>query len=74
MSKRKGKGDGRSQKGGNVEAPPNTVQEFPPNKSLDSKICALEGANLRQLRDGLGLCSAGIIQPGEDNAKRSGTQ
>ena len=32
---------------------------------LDSKICAIDGTNLRQLRDGLGICSPGIIIPEE---------
>ena len=55
-----------------VEAPHLTVQESPQTHSLDSKICALDGTNLTQLRDGLCLCSPGIVEPGKDNAKRSG--
>ena len=48
---------------------PNTVQEFASIHSLDSKICVLEGGNLRQLRDGLGLCSPAIIQPEQRQRK-----
>ena len=70
--KGKGKGDGTGLKGGNwenSEAPPNAVRGFSPKQSLDSKICGLEGTNLRQLRDGLGLCSPAIIQPGKRQRK-----
>ena len=66
----KGKGKGKGQKGGNVEASINTVRETSLNQSLDSKICVLDGTNLRQLRDGLGLCSPVIIQPGERQCKK----
>ena len=68
-------GGAKGQKGGShptVEAPRQTVRGFPKNHSLDSKIRALDGENLRQLRGGLCLCSPGIAGPGEDNVKRSG--
>ena len=65
----KGNGKGNGQKGDNGEAPPNTAQETSTNQSIVSKSCVLGGANLRQLRDGLGLCSPGIIQPGERQRK-----
>ena len=42
------------------------------NPFLDSKICVLDGTNLTQLRDGLGLCSPGIILLGKDDPKWSG--
>ena len=37
----------------------------PTTHSMDNKICVLDGTNLRQLRDGLSLCSPGIVEPGE---------
>ena len=40
---------------------------------LESKICALDGTDLGHLRGGLGLCSSGIILPGKDNPKCSGS-
>ena len=36
---------------------------------LENKICVLDGSNLRTLRDGLGLCSPGIITPGGRQSK-----
>ena len=44
---------------------PQAVAEFTPTHSIDRKICALGGTNLRQLRDGLGLCPPGIIETAE---------
>ena len=70
--KGKGKCDGKGLKGDSqktAEAPPNTVQEFSTSQSLHSKICVLRGTDLRKLRDGLGLCSPGIIQPEERQRK-----
>ena len=68
----KSRGDAKGQKGGSqptVEAPILTVQEFSKNQSLDSKISALDGTNLRHLRDGLGPCSPGIVGPGKRQRK-----
>ena len=39
------------------------------NPFLDSKICVLDGTNLRHLRGGLGICSPGIILPGKRQPK-----
>ena len=51
------------------EAPP-PVQEFPPTThSIDSKIRVLDGTNFRQLRDRLGLCPPGIIEPAKRLSK-----
>ena len=49
--------------------PPNAVREFYQNQSLDSKICVLDGTNLRHLREGLCLCSPAIIQLGKRQRK-----
>ena len=68
----KGRGDAKGQKGDSQptsEAPHLTAQEFSKNKSSDSKICVLDGTNLRQLRDGLCLCSPGIVEPGTRQRK-----
>ena len=53
------------------DANPNAVRGAFFNPFLDSKICVLDGTNLRQLREGLGLCSPGIILQGKDNPKLS---
>ena len=51
------------------EAPP-PVQEFPPTThSIDSKIRVLGGTNFRKLRDGLSLCSPGIVEPAKRQRK-----
>ena len=67
----KGKGgdglDGKCGNGG--DAIPNTLRETFYNPFLDSKICALDGTNLRQLRDGLGLCSPAIVLPEQRQPK-----
>ena len=46
-----------------AESPP--VIDFAYIQSLDNKICVLDGTNLRQLIDGLGLCWPGITVPAQ---------
>ena len=56
-------GKGNGEKGGGrstVEAPP-TVPGFSSTHLLDKTFFVLGGTNLRKIRDGLGLCSAGVI-------------
>ena len=48
---RKNKGDGKGPKADSqpfVESPQPTVQKFPPTHSIDNKICALYGTDLRR--------------------------
>ena len=60
-------GDGLNGKGGDANT--NSVRGTCDNPFLDSKICVLDGTNLRQLIDGLCLCPPGIILPGQRQSK-----
>ena len=69
-SNEKGKCDQKAQKGrnGKGENCQDTVAslseiDFSITQSRDNEICVIGGTNLRQLRDGIGLCSPGIIEP-----------
>ena len=48
------------------------VINFSSIQSLENKICVINGTNLRKLRDGLGICSPGIIVPGQRIRKHFG--
>ena len=43
------------------KAPGQQVKENSHPSIIGEKICVLDGSNLRPLRDGLGLCSPGVI-------------
>ena len=62
---------GTGEKGGpdTVGAP--RVTEFSAIRSLDNEICDLDGTNLRNLRDELGLCAPGVIAPAKRLRKPS---
>ena len=64
-SQKKGNGKGAKAESQAIAEEPPTVQEFPMTHSIDSEICVLDGTNIRQLRDVLGLRPAGIIEPAQ---------
>ena len=57
--------------GEGVQGLPTVKETFYPSMP-DGKIRVLDGSNLRTLRDGLGMCSPGIITPGKDSLNLSG--
>ena len=64
-SQKKGNGKGAQAESRAISEAPPAVQGFPLTHCIDSEICVLDGTNLRQLSDGLGLRPAGIIEPAQ---------